>query len=126
MAYNAGEYRIMRAFRTQRQIARLRANAHLPHGLSHTTYDYVAKLQALACLFAKPERHGLTLPRAARFVPLVRMILPDGRADPRPGRRAHGHRSPRACARSIPPIARAAWWPVRRATCWRRQRRWPR
>ena len=40
----------------------------------------MAKLHALACLIAKPERHGLVLPRDARFVPLVRMTLPAGTA----------------------------------------------
>lgn len=77
MGYNAGEYRIVRAFRTSGD-RRVSGESHLPRGLSRTTYDYVAKLHALACLFEKPERHGLVLPREAQFVPLVRMTLPDG------------------------------------------------
>ena len=77
MGYNAGEYRIIRAFRSSGD-RRVSGERHLPRGLSRTTYDYVAKLHALACLIAKPERHGLVLPRDARFVPLVRMALPDG------------------------------------------------
>lgn len=77
MGYNAGEYRILRAFRNSSD-RRVSGESHLPAGLSRTTYDYVAKLHALACLFEKPERHGLVLPREARFVPLVRMTLPDG------------------------------------------------
>jgi len=77
MGYNAGEYRIIRAFRSSGD-RRVSGESHLPRGLSRTTYDYVAKLHALACLFEKPERHGLVLPREARFVPLVRMTLPDG------------------------------------------------
>lgn len=77
MGYNAGEYRIVRAFRNSGD-RRVSGESHLPRGLSRTTYDYVAKLHALACLFEKPERHGLVLPREARFVPLVRMTLPDG------------------------------------------------
>lgn len=77
MGYNAGEYRIVRAFRSSGD-RRVSGESHLPRGLSRTTYDYVAKLHALACLFEKPERHGLVLPRDARFVPLVRMTLPDG------------------------------------------------
>lgn len=77
MGYNAGEYRIVRAFRSSGD-RRVSGESHLPRGLSRTTYDYVAKLHALACLFEKPERHGLVLPREARFVPLVRMALPDG------------------------------------------------
>ena len=77
MGYNAGEYRIVRAFRKTGD-RRVSGESHLPRGLSRTTYDYVAKLHALACLFEKPARHGLALPREARFVPLVRMTLPDG------------------------------------------------
>lgn len=77
MAYNAGEYRIIRAFRTNGDHG-VSGESHLPKGLSRTTYDYVAKLHALACLIAKPERHGLVLPREARFVPLARMTLPAG------------------------------------------------
>lgn len=77
MGYNAGEYRILRAFRASGD-RRVSGERHLPRGLSRTTYDYVAKLHALACLIAKPERHGLVLPRDARFVPLVRMSLPPG------------------------------------------------
>lgn len=77
MGYNAGEYRIIRAFRSSGD-RRVSGERHLPRGLSRTTYDYVAKLHALACLIAKPERHGLVLPREARFVPLVRMTVPAG------------------------------------------------
>lgn len=77
MGYNAGEYRILRAFRNSGD-QRVSGESHLPRGLSRTTYDYVAKLHALACLFEKPERHGLVLPREARFVPLARMTLPPG------------------------------------------------
>ena len=77
MGYNAGEYRIIRAFRSSGD-RRVSGESQLPRGLSRTTYDYVAKLHALACLIAKPERHDLQLPREARFVPLVRMTLPAG------------------------------------------------
>ena len=77
MAYNAGEYRIIRAFKATGD-QRVSGESHLPRGLSRITYDYVAKLHALGCLIAKPERHGLVLPRDARFVPLVRMTLPAG------------------------------------------------
>jgi membrane-bound lytic murein transglycosylase D len=77
MGYNAGEYRIVRAFRSSGE-RRVSGESHLPRGLSRITYDYVAKLHALACLFEKPERHGLSLPRDTRFVPLVRMTLPEG------------------------------------------------
>ncbi|KFN47671.1 transglycosylase SLT domain-containing protein [Arenimonas metalli] len=77
MGYNAGEYRILRAFRNSGD-QRVSGESRLPRGLSNTTYDYVAKLHALACLFEKPERHNLVLPREARFTPLVRVSLPAG------------------------------------------------
>jgi len=75
MAYNAGEYRIERAFRSNghRDAS---GERKLPQGLSRITYDYVAKLRALACLVAQPGRQGLELPRDARFVPLARLPLP--------------------------------------------------
>lgn len=75
MGYNAGEYRILRAFRNSGD-RRVSGESQLPRGLSRTTYDYVAKMHALACLIARPERHGLELPRDARFVPLARLTLP--------------------------------------------------
>jgi membrane-bound lytic murein transglycosylase D len=79
MGYNAGEYRVLRAFRASGD-RRVSGESRLPRGLSNTTYDYVAKLHALACLFDKPGRHGLELPREARFTPLVRVSLPAGAA----------------------------------------------
>jgi membrane-bound lytic murein transglycosylase D len=75
MGYNAGEYRILRAFRNTGD-RRVSGESQLPRGLSRTTYDYVAKMHALACLIAHPDRHGLELPRDARFVPLARVTLP--------------------------------------------------
>ena len=77
MAYNAGEGRLMGAFRrsSSRDVS---AAKRMPHGLSNTTYDYVAKLQALSCLIAEPEKQGLRLPRSARFVPLAPMLVDPG------------------------------------------------
>lgn len=77
MAYNAGEYRLLRAFRASGDRV-VSGERQLPRGLSHTTYEYVAKLHALACLLAHPGRHGLVLPREARFTPLMRATLPAG------------------------------------------------
>lgn len=77
MAYNAGEYRILRAFKASGD-RRVSGESQLPRGLSRTTYDYVAKLHALSCLLARPERHGLVLPRETAFVPLARFELPAG------------------------------------------------
>lgn len=77
MGYNAGENRIVKAFRASGD-RRVSGEHRLPRGLSNVSYDYVAKLHALACLFAKPERHDLHLPRDAHFLPLARIELPAG------------------------------------------------
>lgn len=74
MAYNAGEGRIQNAFRRARS-REVSAALRKPHGLSNITYDYVAKLQALACLVSEPGRHGLSLPSASRFVPLLPLLI---------------------------------------------------
>ena len=77
MAYNAGEYRIERAFKAN-QHRRASGEEREPAGLSNITYQYIAKLRALACLVAEPAAAGLELPREARFVPLARLPLPAG------------------------------------------------
>ncbi len=77
MGYNAGENRIIRAFAASGD-SRVSGEHRLPRGLSNVSYDYVAKLHALACLFAKPERHALTLPNDVHFLPLTRIELPAG------------------------------------------------
>jgi membrane-bound lytic murein transglycosylase D len=74
MAYNAGEGRIQNAFRRARS-REVSAALRKPHGLSNVTYDYVAKLQALSCLVSEPERHGLSLPNSARFVPVLPLLI---------------------------------------------------
>ncbi len=74
MAYNAGEGRMMDAFR-HAQTRDVSAARRKPHGLSNVTYDYVAKLQALSCLVAEPQRNGVTLPGSTRFVPLAPVLM---------------------------------------------------
>ena len=76
MAYNAGEGRIQKAFKRSRS-REASAALRRPHGLSNITYDYVAKLQALACLVSDPQRNGLALPESARFVPVVPVLADD-------------------------------------------------
>lgn len=77
MAYNAGEGRLRRAF--QRANNRTASGTdRRPHGLSNITYDYIAKLQALSCLLAQPERHDLRLPVDTRFEPLVPLLMDAG------------------------------------------------
>lgn len=75
MAYNAGEYRLSRALRRSGDDA-VSGEERLPAGLAKHTYDYVAKLRALACLLSEPEAHGIELPEQARFVPLAQIELP--------------------------------------------------
>lgn len=77
MAYNAGEGRLLKAFKRARS-REASGNRRRPHGLSNITYDYVAKLQALSCLVVQPERHRLALPRATRFVPLAPVLMEPG------------------------------------------------
>lgn len=77
MGYNAGEYRVVRAFAASGD-RRVSGEHRLPRGLSNVSYDYVAKLHALACLFTRPAKHALELPRDARFLPLTRLELPAG------------------------------------------------
>lgn len=77
MAYNAGEYRIERAFKAAAH-RRASGERRQPAGLPHVTYEYIAKLRALSCLVSKPEAANLQLPLEARFVPLVRVDLPPG------------------------------------------------
>ncbi|MCB1561621.1 MAG: transglycosylase SLT domain-containing protein [Xanthomonadales bacterium] len=76
MAYNAGEYRIARALKSMPDGAQPSAAAHQPPGLSNTTYEYVAKLEAISCLVADPTRWGLALP-ADDVNELVATTIPD-------------------------------------------------
>jgi len=75
MAYNAGEYRLLGALKRSGQVRRVSAAEGVPAGLSQITYDYVAKLQALSCLVAEPQRHGLTLPDDVRFARLAPVLV---------------------------------------------------
>lgn len=74
MAYNAGEGRILNAFKRSgsRETS---AAKRLPKGLSHITYAYIDKLNALSCLLSEPERNNLRLPTDARFVPLAPILV---------------------------------------------------
>jgi membrane-bound lytic murein transglycosylase D len=79
MAFNAGEFRLKRALARAPATAReVSAAAHRPPGLSMTTYEHVAKVQALACLLAQPRRFGLQLPDDTEVVPLLTVRTPPG------------------------------------------------
>jgi len=74
MAYNAGEGRILNAFKRSgsREAS---ASKRLPKGLSHITYAYIDKLNALSCLIQEPDRNNLRLPDDARFPPLAPILV---------------------------------------------------
>jgi membrane-bound lytic murein transglycosylase D len=63
MAYNSGEYRLMRTMSPEELAERGAGGVHYrrPQGLSFTTYEYVSKMRALTCLLAQPERQGIPL-----------------------------------------------------------------
>ena len=64
MAYNAGDNRLQRAIARLSEV-KASASAHQPPGLSMTTYEHLAKIQALACIVAQPGRFRVTLPDGA-------------------------------------------------------------
>jgi membrane-bound lytic murein transglycosylase D len=76
MAYNAGDYRLQRAIGRQPDVV-ASAAGHQPAGLSMTTYEHLAKIQALACIVAQPERFRVTLPEGA-IEPLHAVQAPPG------------------------------------------------
>jgi membrane-bound lytic murein transglycosylase D len=78
MAYNSGEYRVMRTMPADELQARGAGHVDYrrPEGLSNTTYEYVAKLRALTCLLAEPERQSIPLERNATVVHWVPYTVP--------------------------------------------------
>lgn len=61
MAFNAGEYRVKRELR-ERPAATLDATQLASLKLSPITHEHLAKLLALACIIADPQRFRVTLP----------------------------------------------------------------
>lgn len=61
MAYNAGEFRIARAARSLDGDQPGSGEQRLPEGLAGTTYEYISKLKALACLLTGPDRYRVPL-----------------------------------------------------------------
>lgn len=61
MAFNAGEYRVKRELR-DRAAATLDATELASLKLSPITHEHLAKLLALACIIADPQRFGVILP----------------------------------------------------------------
>jgi len=78
MAYNSGEYRLMRTMSPEELAQRSAGGVHYrrPDGLSGTTYEYVSKLRALTCLLAQPERQSIPLIATAPVTHWVAYTMP--------------------------------------------------
>lgn len=74
MAYNTGRYRIKRLLAEQDGELGDRAVPELP--VSDITRDHLAKLTALACVVADPDRYGIDLPEPVAAYNLIRTKLP--------------------------------------------------
>jgi membrane-bound lytic murein transglycosylase D len=70
--YNAGPYRVRKLL----ERSPVTTVGELPSGLSRTTYDYVEKLRAWACMLSAPERFGIELPDPASVPRLTRVQAP--------------------------------------------------
>jgi membrane-bound lytic murein transglycosylase D len=70
--YNAGPYRVRKLL----ERSPVTAEGELPIGLSRTTYDYVEKLRAWACMLSAPERFGIDLPDPTSLTRLTRVQAP--------------------------------------------------
>lgn len=77
MGFNAGAYRVGKILEKSPDT-RVSASERQPPGLSPITYEHIAKVQALACLLAQPERADLDLPLDTAIVPLTAVTLPPG------------------------------------------------
>ncbi len=73
-AYNAGPQRVARL------LERAPESSGLPPGLPAGSMEYLARIEALACLLGAPQRHGLDLPEQTRIDPLVAITLPAGQS----------------------------------------------
>ena len=75
-AYNAGPYRLQKLLGTA-QTRGENASPRQLKGLPKTSADYVARLRALTCIIAQPQRFNVELPTAT-FDPLLSTQLPPG------------------------------------------------
>ena len=81
MGYNSGEYRVIRAMPYEEVQGRSAGGLfgyHRPGGLSHTTYEYVAKMRALTCLLAHPELRSIPLARNVPVTHWIPFAVPSG------------------------------------------------
>ena len=107
MAYNAGEYRVLGALRSSRQVARS-ADPEKLTSLSGITRAYVRKLNALSCLFDHAGDGEQWLQSLDRQVPVLEARdLAPGTRDLRAWAREHG-RDPDRVRRLNPAFARGS------------------
>lgn len=78
-AYNAGPARVQRLLDQQRETSFSIARQE-PPGLPTTTFEHVAKIEALACLLGDPERFGIPFPDQTPLDPLIAIRLPPGQS----------------------------------------------
>ncbi|RXR05218.1 lytic transglycosylase domain-containing protein [Pseudoxanthomonas composti] len=91
MAYNAGEARVLTAMRRAGMSAATADPARLP-GMSRTSYQYVEKLHALACLFQRAENRPEWVQALERPVPrLAPQTLPEDTRGLEAWARGEGH-----------------------------------
>jgi membrane-bound lytic murein transglycosylase D len=79
MAYNSGEYRLMRTMSPEELQQRSAGGMHYrrPDGLAGGTYEYVSKMRALTCLLAQPARQGIPLVSSVPVTHWVPFELPE-------------------------------------------------
>ena len=78
-AYNAGPARVQRLLDHQSDAA-FSLGQRQPTGLPNTTFEHVAKIEALACLLGDPERFGIRLVDQQPLDPLTAIRLPPGQS----------------------------------------------
>lgn len=75
MAFNAGEFRFKRAL-AGRNASTMNAEEFARLKLSPTTHQHFARLLALACIIAEPQRFTVTLPEPEPAAALQEVVLP--------------------------------------------------
>ena len=78
-AYNAGPQRVQKLIQQPGQTEFSLALRE-PSGLPSGTFEYLARVEALACLLGKPERSAIPLPGQEPIDPLVSIQLPPGQS----------------------------------------------
>lgn len=79
-AYNAGPWRLHKLLATADDGGSFSHRRRQPAGLPDTTFEHLAKIEALACLLAEPQRFGIAFTEAATLDPLVAIQLGPGQS----------------------------------------------